>query len=98
MKITKSELNRIIAEEVEKVTTQQAKKQMHSMRQGKGSAVAAGINDQERAIMMKVLKSLQAAAAKGNIASGVVPQKLEQLLAVLEKIVGQQPQTQGEQG
>ena len=27
-----------------------------------------------------------------------VRQKLEQLLAVLEKIVGQQPQTQGEQG
>ena len=46
MKITKSKLNKIIAEEVEKVTTQQAKKQMHSMRQGKESAVAAGIKEQ----------------------------------------------------
>jgi|TARA_R110000824_G_scaffold160957_6_gene336001 hypothetical protein len=95
MKITKAELNKIIAEETEKVTTQQAKQAMHGMRQGKGGVSGAGINDQERALMMGVLKALQAAAAKGNIASGIVPQKLEQLLVVLEKIVGQQPQ--GEQ-
>ena len=71
-----------------------------AMRQG-------GIDDKERAAIATVSQKLAAAAKAGNILSGTLKRRLDQLVADIDKALGnqqtpqqsQQPQQgQGEQG
>ena len=97
MKITKQKLKQIIKEalhegdEAEKLTTSglagQSLQQRKDMRKG-------GINDQERAAIATVSKKLAAAAKAGNILSGTLKRRLEQLMAEIDKALGVSQQTQ----
>ena len=103
MKITKQRLKQIIEEVLlenqpvvrdDKLATSglanQSTQQRKDMRQG-------GINDQERAAIAKVSQKLAAAAKSGNILSGTLKTRLEQLMAEIDKALGTSAQSQNTQ-
>ncbi len=109
MKITKKHLRQLLKEEITKLIlsestedekmgtggiAQHATDQRVAMRQG-------GIDDKERAAIATVSQRLAAAAKAGNILSGTLARRLEQLVAEIDKALGNQQTTQqgqGEQG
>jgi hypothetical protein len=96
MKITKSQLKEIIKEEVAKMATgavsQHSTDQKKAMRQG-------GIDDKERAAIATVSQKLAAAAKAGNILSGNLARRLQQMVAEIDKVLGgEQPSQQPQQG
>ena len=103
MKITQSDLKKIIlemfTEEDETMKTSQlgtqATAQKKAMAQG-------GIDDKERAAIATISQKLALAAKKGNLMSGTIARRLQQLVADIDKALGAsgtpaQPQ-QGEEG
>jgi hypothetical protein len=96
MKLNKEILKDIIREEVEKMATQgvgqHTTDQRKAMRQG-------GIDDKERAAIAAVSQKLAAAAKKGNILSGTLGRRLQQVVADIDKVLGdsaaQTPQGEG---
>ena len=95
MKITKNRLKEIILEELAvldeqdppvKLSGSDARKA--AMDAAKG-VTAAGVDDNERAVMATMVAKMQQAAAKGMLSSGAVKPKLDMLAAVLDKIIGE---------
>ena len=93
MKITKEKLKQIILEEAGKMASgavaQHSVDQTKAMRQG-------GIDDNERAAIATVSQKLAAAAKKGNILSGPLARRLEQLVAEIDKALGSTEQGDSE--
>jgi len=52
--------------------------------------VASGITDEERGLIRDLVAQLSASAGKTNILSGVLGTKIQQLIAVLNKVTGDQ--------
>ncbi len=93
MKITKEKLKQIILEEVGKMgasdVRQHSVDQTKAMRQG-------GIDDMERSAIATVSQKLAAAAKSGNILSGTLKTRLEQLVAEIDKALGSAQQGDSE--
>ena len=92
MKIAKSKLKEIILEEISLVVQEQEKLSGSDARKAGFEAskemTASGIDDNERAIIVDLLKILQRAAAAGNITSGMPATRISQLADILKKLGG----------
>tara|TARA_B100001250_G_C19088613_1_gene481666 strand:- start:5 stop:367 length:363 start_codon:yes stop_codon:yes gene_type:complete len=102
MKLNKEKLKQFIRESLDEQEAaqmatgdlaQHATDQRKAMRQG-------GIDDKERAAIAAVSQKLAAAAKAGNILSGTLARRLQQLVAEIDKVLGgaQQSAQQPEQG
>ena len=93
------EMIRDILRESEAATMKSAELGQHSVDQRKAMR-QGGIDDKERAAIATVSQKLAAAAKAGNILSGTLAARLEQLVAEIDKVLGtaQQSAQQPEQG
>ena len=96
MKLNKEKLKQIIRESLEEQDvdqmgtgelSQHATDQRKAMRQG-------GIDDKERAAIATVSQKLAAAAKRGNILSGTLSRRLQQLVSEIDKVLGEEQATQ----
>ena len=93
MKITKSKLKDIILEELE-LSEQEEEKlsgsdaRIAAMDVAK-QMTASGIDDQERAEIVSFIEKLQTAASKGMLTSGTLMQRMKQMEAELDKVIGE---------
>ena len=92
MKIAKSRLKQIILEELSLIVREQQALRGSDARKAGFEAskdmTASGITDEERAIIIDLLKILQKAAIAGNITSGMQATKISQLADILNKLGG----------
>jgi hypothetical protein len=84
MKITKKMINEMVNEEFEKVNTTDASSASRAL--GTKGTRQGGISDQERGVITGLGARLADAAAKGNIASGVIARKIQMLVAELDNL------------
>ena len=93
MKITKSRLKEIILEELELSMQEQEKLSGSDARAAAMDAAkqmtASGIDDEERAEIVSFVNKLQTAASKGRLTSGTLMQRMKQMEAELDKIIGE---------
>ena len=95
MKISKSELKKMILEELENFEEQAAvgEPKMKSSEVGKlatqqrDALRAGGIDEKERAAIATVSQKLAVAAKSGNILSGSLLAKLKMLIAEIDKVL-----------
>ena len=91
MKLNKQILKQIIKEELENFSEADKYTRSATRRNAVGDAkekMVGGITDDERKIIATLSSKLAKAAAKTNIGSGVIGDKIEQLSAVLDKAIG----------
>tara|TARA_A100001515_G_scaffold85171_3_gene67677 strand:- start:89 stop:379 length:291 start_codon:yes stop_codon:yes gene_type:complete len=94
MKITKSKLKEIILEELELSEQEQEKLSGSDARAATMDAAkkmtASGIDDEERGAIIRFIEKLQRAAAEeGVLTSGTLMQRMKQMEAELDKIIGE---------
>jgi len=94
MKINKQKLKQIILEEID--TIEELETQKVSSSDVRSGAMAAareqgvGLTDEERGLIQQLSAMLVAGGKKTNLLSGPLAQKVEQLIAVLQKVAGTQ--------
>jgi len=93
MKLTKAKLRQIISEELKEADAMAYDKTSAAdVRSGAMDAAkeqSSGLTDQERGLIQKLISMLVSAAKNTNLTSGPAAQKINQLAAVLQKVVGQ---------
>ena len=93
MKLNKQILKQIIKEELENFSEAEGYTRSDTRRDAVGTAkqqLASGITDEERGLIRDLVAQLSAGAGKTNILSGVLGTKIQQLIAVLKKVTGDQ--------
>ena len=93
MKITKSMLVQMINEEMTSMKTADVSR---ATTDTKKAMVQGGIDDAERGAINTVTQKLAMAAKKGNILSGTLKSRLEQLVIQIDKVLGTESPPQEE--
>ena len=94
MKINKQKLKQIILEEIDTIEELETQKVSSSdVRAGAMDAAreqGVGLTDEERGLIQQLSAMLVASGKKTNLLSGPLAQKVDQLVAVLQKVTGPQ--------